>query len=274
MKILWSVPIAAAGLAGILLVLHRRAESKPDRAAKPARTRIVDEAATTPLPPALGGARSPEKISHLPAGSAPPLYERTATVPVLLSALRVFANDAAMAARIRQELASWLADPDPEIRKRAEILLAEIDLGWERAAFSHPNPEVRRALLESPPIRDAKTVDLLVAAATRDASPEIRAAALRGLPANLDAAGAARIVGCLSDPDAAVVRGAIVAVRGASAVDSETLDVLKSLALGSDVRSEVRRDARRALLKFSASLAEDDRTALTRAISGRTDRTD
>ena len=164
--------------------------------------------------------------------------------------------------RTTAEIAAWRGHEDPKVRRRAEILLAELDLGWEKAVRYHSDLDVRKALLQHPPSShgkmDPKVLETLLDAATAGPLADLRAAAVRGLPARLDSASTGRLARCLEDLDGTVVLGAIRVLRMARTLEPGAVRSLRSLAWGVGVNDQTQREARRTLLRFPNLLSPEE----------------
>lgn len=213
------------------------------------------EEATAPTPTEIPEPATPPQPEVRPAPAAPELSRHFDTVGRALSARailrlgRMWAQDAGRAAELRAALEPYLRSDDPELHRRAEILRIELDGEWEAAVASHADPEVRRALLERPPLDDPErtdaVIDALLEVAANDENPELRVAALRGLPVSIDASATARLVGCLADDDPEVVRTAIAVLAGARTRDAGAIQALRDLAAGDEFASEAERALRK-----------------------------
>lgn len=182
---------------------------------------------------------------------------KTAKASVLLRSVRRYADCPEILSWIRQEAARWNWDPDPETRAKAEAILAELEMGWETAALSYPNAEVRKRLLENPPrvrlASEPELLDRLVRIALEDASPDLRTAALDGLPTGLGSTQTAQVSLCLSDPDPRVVAAALRALRYAGDWDGTVVEKVRWLAAASDADPDVRKEAARALRRMEGA---------------------
>lgn len=245
-----AIPLGAILLGGVALAswregsLHRATET---------RVRSVGSS-----PSEFGTAPRPIRSEERPARETPPFgLGKSAALPAALRLARsVAVGDPEMTARMREELNRWLSDLDGAVRNRAETILAELEMGWEAAATSHPDPRVRRSLLEQPPDGSERTVALLLRSARGEADPECRAAALGGLPSRLENPTVGEY---LADPIPSVARAAVAVLRSARAIDAGTLASLKALAFSD---SEVAPQARRALLRHARSLTEEEQVRL------------
>lgn len=207
----------------------------PSEPSKPAAVpeRRADECRSTAM---LLGAEDPERIARFP-------------VPDLLRRIRMLARDPEMLSALRSLVDSWRTSADSSVRLRGEVLFATLEGSWAQAAQTHPDPEVRTALLESPPDREAATLEVLISAAEREAAGTARKAALHGLPTELGAAQVRRLASRLRfETDGAVRRELIEVLPYFKEADRSTVEALKAIAFSA---TDERDAAQAALLKFA-----------------------
>ena len=201
------------------------------------------------LPP-VEGARL---VAGFLAGS-----DRAAEVMAITAAI---ADDAEMRALIGREAEALRRADDPAARARG--VLIEVGLGalgasgWAAALAAEPDAAGRALLAATPPSFDDPRDRALVGAALlttaeRDPAGAVRAAALRALPADVEAAGVDRVVALLgADPDEAVRVTAASWLRGAGRSEPAVVSGLYAAATGpSEPSPSVRRASAMALFRL------------------------
>ncbi len=184
--------------------------------------------------------------------------DRASEVMAITAAI---ADDAEMRDLIGREAAALRRADDPAARARG--VLIEVGLGalgasgWAAALASEPDAAGRGLLAATPPTfddpRDRALVGAaLLATAERDPAGTVRAAALRALPADVDAAGVDRVVTLLgADPDEAVRVTAASWLRGAGRSEPTVVSGLYAAATGpTEPSASVRRASAMALFRL------------------------
>ncbi len=185
----------------------------------------------------------------------------------------MLARDAEMTPALRDLAGSWRASADPSVRLRGEVLRLTLEGSWEEAAQSHSDPEVRMALLESPPDLSPRTLGVLLSAVEREVSGPARLAAMRGLPVGLDAEHVGRLASRIrSEPEVAVRIEIIELLATFDTAERATVDALQAVAYSPAASFQERDAAQAALLKCADGrpglLSKPEEEALHRALGG------
>lgn len=180
------------------------------------------------------------------------------------------AKDPAMRPALQSLLDAWRADPNPDVRLRAEIFRVYLEGTWEDLARSHSDSKVRAALLENPPDGGSVTSEYLLAALEYDPDAAARLSAVRGLPTDLDAGRTRRLASWLGVETDGAVRRQAIGLLGTLRTDEPTaIQALKRCAFSSPCVRE-RQAALPALLQCSNDhpglLTPEEVAAVERAI--------
>lgn len=183
----------------------------------------------------------------------------------------MLARDVEMTPALRELAESWRASADPSVRLRGEVLRPTLEGSWDEAAQSHPDPEVRMALLESPPDLSSRTLDVLLSAVEREVSGPVRMAAMRGLPVGLDAERVGRLASRIrSEPESAARIEIIELLATFQVAERPTVEALHAVAYSPAASVQERDAAQAALLKCADGhpglMSKSEREALQRAM--------
>lgn len=263
----WILPVSVAAFVCAAAAFSDRVErKKPSRSNPPLRATAQAESLmptfTKPMHLAVNAASQRVDTERRQApilvkinGFDPRLARRLPS-----SALRRLAatlsRDHLLSGSVRSELEAWKQSGNPEIARKATIVACHLKGSWEVNVRGNPDPLVRAALLEDPPLESpegsSQAISVLLDVLTFEGVPSIRAAAWRGLPVDVDDKTATELALLFSrETDADVRLAALRTLSGIQKGDRTVSAVLGATIARPGEDNEARSLARQALLRWS-----------------------